>query len=147
MKIGPALTPSARETCFAIRRAVFIEEQGIAEADEWDDLDASATHFLCWDNDGPAATARLIAKGDVAKIGRVAVLAEHRGKGLGLKLMRAMLRTSKDQGFKAAQVDSQVYAVPFYERIGFVVEGPEFDDAGIPHRKMTRSLVAASSLV
>ena len=147
MKIGPALTPSAREICFAIRRAVFIEEQGIAEAEEWDDLDTVATHFLCWHSDGPAATARLMVRDDVVKIGRVAVLIDRRGAGLGLKLMRAMLRVGKEKGCRAAELDSQIYAMPFYERIGFVAEGPEFDDAGIPHRKMVRSLAPIPSLV
>ena len=144
MKIGPALTPAAREMCFAIRRAVFIEEQGIPEAEEWDALDATATHVLARAESGPAATARLIVTGRTAKIGRVAVMPEHRGTGLGLALMRVLLRSAKEKGCTAAVLDAQTYAVPFYERCGFTAEGAEFDDgSGILHRHMTLDLTRA----
>ncbi|MBF9034934.1 GNAT family N-acetyltransferase [Rhodobacterales bacterium HKCCE2091] len=146
MKIGPALSATSRERCFAIRRAVFIEEQAIPEAEEWDELDAVATHFLAWDDAGPAGTARLVARDGTAKIGRVAVMPGHRGTGLGLKLMRTVLRHAKEQGLTAAALDAQTYAVPFYEKLGFRPEGEEFDDgSGILHRRMCRNLQAEKS--
>lgn len=145
MKIGPALTPAAREKCFAIRRAVFIEEQGIAEDEEWDALDATATHFLAWGDDGPAGTARISPADGSAKIGRVAVIAHHRGTGLGLKIMRCVLRYAREKGHRGAVLDAQTYAIPFYEKLGFVAEGPEFDDAGIPHRRMVLAFQPAKS--
>lgn len=124
------------EACYAIRKTVFVEEQAVPlelELDEYDDI---ATHFLLRDGDAPLATARLLDKHGRAKIGRVAVLQEARGRGLGLLLMRAVLDEARRQGFSEAVLDSQTYAIPFYERLGFVAEGEEFDDAGIPHYLM-----------
>lgn len=147
MKIGPADTPAARAVCFDIRRTVFIEEQGIPEAEEWDDHDATATHFLAQGPDGPAATARLIAQGSTAKIGRVAVVPAYRGTGLGLAVMTAVLDCAQARGFAEATLESQVYAIAFYARLGFVAEGPDYDDgSGIMHRLMRRAFAPQSSL-
>ncbi|MEM9756317.1 MAG: GNAT family N-acetyltransferase [Pseudomonadota bacterium] len=141
MKIAIAETAAGRAACFAIRRTVFIDEQQIPEAEEWDDYDATALHILAEDAHGPAGTARLIAAGTVAKIGRVAVLRAYRGTGLGRALMTMALQIGKSQGFEVAALDAQLSAVAFYARLGFVAEGPEFDDgSGILHRRMTLSL-------
>ena len=83
MRIRIAGDDASRQAAFDIRRRVFIEEQEIPEAEEWDDADATCTHFLATDGDRPAGTARLIAAGGIAKIGRVAVLPEFRGTGAG----------------------------------------------------------------
>lgn len=138
MKIALAETDTARQACFDIRRAVFIEEQQIPEDEEWDAADATCLHYLAGDG---AGTARVIARGDCAKIGRVAVTMAHRGTGLGAKIMRALMEDSKKRGFTSAELESQVYAIPFYERLGFVVEGPEYDDgSGIMHKVMRADL-------
>lgn len=134
-------TGADRDAAFAIRRAVFIEEQSIPEAEEWDDADGTAVHFLALDNEAPAGTARLVPVDGIAKIGRVAVLREWRGTGLGRRIMEHALDHARRAGFPAAKLDAQVYAIPFYERLGFIAEGPEFDDgSGILHRHMTRQL-------
>ena len=133
-------TPADRAACYAIRKTVFVEEQAVPlhlELDEYDDV---AAHFLLRDGDAALATARMLDKHGLAKIGRVAVLREARGRGLGLVLMRAVLDEARRQGFREAVLDSQTYAIPFYERLGFVAEGDEFDDAGIPHYLMRRRL-------
>jgi predicted GNAT family N-acyltransferase len=143
MRIAVAQTEAARQACFDIRRAVFIVEQDIPEAEEWDEHDAGAVHFL-GDVDGvPAATARLIPAGGTAKIGRVAVTRGARGTGRGLALMRHVLNHARESGFSEAALDAQTYALPFYERLGFIAEGPEFDDgSGILHQHMRRDLAA-----
>ena len=133
-------TPTDREACYDIRKIVFVEEQAVPLELEMDEYDETATHFLLRDGDTPLATARLLDKHGLAKIGRVAVLQEARGCGLGLLLMRAVLEEARRQGFTEAVLDSQTYAIPFYERLGFVAEGEEFDDAGIPHYLMRRVL-------
>ena len=133
-------TPAGWEACYAIRKTVFVEEQAVPLELELDEYDDVATHFLLRDGDAPLATARLLDKHGLAKIGRVAVLKEARGRGLGLVLMRAVLEEARRQGFTEAVLDSQTYAIPFYERLGFVAEGEEFDDAGIPHSLMRRRL-------
>jgi predicted GNAT family N-acyltransferase len=135
-----AQTPADREVCFSIRKAVFVEEQNVPLELEMDEYDASATHFLLRDGEMPLATARLLNKRGLAKIGRVAVLREARGRGQGLVLMLAVMDQARRQGFTEAVLDSQTYAVPFYERLGFAAEGEEFDDAGIPHYRMRRRL-------
>ncbi|QXT40108.1 GNAT family N-acetyltransferase [Gymnodinialimonas ceratoperidinii] len=142
MKVALAETKAARQACFDIRRAVFIEEQQIPEAEEWDAHDASCLHYLATDASGAAAgTARVIARGESAKIGRVAVLPAHRGTGLGAMIMRALMADAKKRGFSQAELESQVYAIPFYGRLGFVAEGPDYDDgSGIMHRLMRASL-------
>jgi len=141
MKIALAETEAERAACFALRRAVFVEEQQIPEAEEWDAHDATSRHYLAEDAKGPAGTARLIAKGSSAKIGRVAVARSHRGTGLGRRIMEAVLEDAFANGFTEAELESQIDAIPFYERLGFVAEGQEYDDgSGILHRMMRRAL-------
>jgi predicted GNAT family N-acyltransferase len=141
MQIAVARTEAARAGCFAVRRAVFIEEQGIPEAEEWDAEDATCTHFLAEDERGPLGSARLIALGDTAKIGRVAVMAHARGTGLGRALMDHVMTAARTTGFARAMLEAQLYVIPFYESMGFVAEGPDYDDgSGILHRVMRRPL-------
>ena len=141
MRITLAETAAARAACFAVRRAVFIEEQGIPEAEEWDAEDATCRHYLAEDEAGPLATARLIARGDTAKIGRVAVMPRARGTGLGRKVMEHLLDEARAAGFAQAMLESQVGVIGFYETLGFTAEGPEYDDgSGILHRVMRTTL-------
>ena len=128
-------------TCRALRRVVFIEEQGVSEADEVDDLDDQAIHLLATLNGKPVGSARLLVLGEVGKVGRVCVLAETRGTGLGAALMRAAVeRFRTEPGVKKVKLGAQTHALGFYERLGFTATGPEFDDAGIPHRDMVLTL-------
>jgi predicted GNAT family N-acyltransferase len=128
-------------TCQRLRRVVFIEEQGVSEADEVDGLDGSAIHLLAFDGDAPVGTARLLLNGATGKIGRVCVLREARGTGLGAALIRAALEALRGQpGVTEAYLGSQSHATGFYEKLGFAVEGDEFMDAGIPHRHMRRAV-------
>ena len=128
-------------TCRALRRAVFIEEQGVAEADEIDDKDGEAIHLLATVDGLPMGSARLLLSGETGKIGRVCVLPVARGTGLGAALMRAAVSELRGQtGITRAKLGAQTHALGFYERLGFVAEGPVYDDAGIPHRDMVMVL-------
>ncbi|PTV96224.1 ElaA protein [Rhodobacter aestuarii] len=124
----------------ALRRQVFIEEQGIAEAEEWDDLDGEAIHLLALEGDAPMGTARLFVKGDLGKIGRVCVAMPARGTGLGKLLILEGCERLRAAGCTRVQLGAQVQAMGFYEKLGFVAFGPVYDDAGIPHRDMERVL-------
>lgn len=124
--------------CYEIRRTVFCEEQKVPEDLEMDEHDAAALHFLVFRDGRPVATARLLEKDGAAKIGRVAVLKDCRGEGLGVAVMNAAMTAARRMGLAPLVLDAQVQVIPFYERLGFVAEGPVFDDAGIPHRRMTR---------
>jgi len=123
-----------------IRMAVFVDEQGVTPEEEIDGIDDQCIHYVAMQGDRPIATARIIPKSSIAKIGRVAVVREMRGRGVGRDLMRFVLADAGALGFTEAVLDSQTYAIPFYEGVGFTAEGDEFLDAGIPHYRMRRSL-------
>lgn len=124
-------------TCRWLRRVVFIEEQGVSEADEVDDLDGEAIHLLATDAGRPVGTARLLVRGSAGKIGRVCVLKAARGTGLGAALIRAGVeRLRQVEGVETVKLGAQVHALGFYERLGFTAYGEVYDDAGIPHRDM-----------
>ncbi len=128
------------DTCRALRRTVFIDEQGVTEAEEWDGRDAEAMHLLGWIDDRAVATARIFLEGETGKIGRVCVLAEARGTGAGAAIMRGAIAALRDQGARYAKLSAQTHALPFYEKLGFAAYGPEYPDAGIPHRDMVLEL-------
>ena len=122
----------------AIRECVYIKEQHVPVELEWDGLDQDATHWLVTDKkDKPVATARLLANGHV---GRMAVLAEYRGQGIGRLLIEAILATSQQRSLSTLFLNAQTSATGFYEKFGFIAEGDIFDDAGIPHRRMRLNL-------
>ncbi|MGR3514436.1 MAG: GNAT family N-acetyltransferase [Paracoccaceae bacterium] len=125
---------------FDIRRIVFIEGQNVPEDEERDDKDADAIHLIAIEDDTPVGTARLLVHGAAGKIGRVAVLEQMRGRGLGKAIMQAAIDTLRDEQVITAKLAAQTHALAFYEALGFVAEGPEFLDAGILHRNMTRPL-------
>lgn len=125
------------DACHAIRREVFIVEQGIAESEEWDDLDADAIHLLAWLDGQPVGTARLVVNGSTGRIGRICVRSLARGRGVGAALVsEGVSLLSANVDLSVISLGAQTYAIPFYEKLGFSGIGPEYDDAGIPHREM-----------
>lgn len=119
-----------------IRRAVFIEEQGVPESLEIDGRDPACLHVLAWAAEGgPVGTARLLPEG---KIGRVAVLAPWRGRGVGSALVRRLVEAADAAGLAKVSLHAQSGTTGFYEKLGFAAEGEEFEEAGIPHRRMVR---------
>lgn len=140
MKIILAETAAHREMCYALRRAVFMVEQGVTPADEWDGLEEDCHHFLALDGGLPVATARLRPMGTGAKLQRVAVAGTHRGTGLGGRIMRHVLNFAWAQGLETIRLEAQTSAITFYEKLGFTAHGPEYDDAGMMHRYMSLKL-------
>ncbi|MGJ8756823.1 GNAT family N-acetyltransferase [Acinetobacter sp. HC8-3S] len=116
-----------------IRELVFISEQNIPEQDEWDDQDAISQHFVVYDQNQPIATARLLANNSV---GRVAVLKAYRGQGIGRLIMLEIIAYAQAQKRPNLQLSSQVHAISFYEKLGFSIQGDEYDECGIPHIEM-----------
>jgi predicted GNAT family N-acyltransferase len=141
-----ATTPEERAACLRIRRTVFIEEQGVPEADELDTLDDQCRHFLATPSATSApteaiGTARLLfIDADSAKAQRVAVLAEQRGKGVGTALMFALEGEAARAGGAALVLASQQSAVTFYQRLGYQPYGEVFKDAGIDHVMMSKTV-------
>ena len=127
--------------CRRLRRVVFIDEQGVSEADELDDQDDTAIHLLAQVDGDPIGTARLLIQGDTGKIGRVCVLVLLRHQGIGAALIRAAIdRLRGEPGVALAKLGAQTHAIGFYESLGFAAFGPVYDDAGIAHRDMALTL-------
>jgi predicted GNAT family N-acyltransferase len=125
------------EMCFNIRAKVFIEGQGIPSDMEVDGLDAVSEHWLVQIESQPVGTARVRFIEDTAKIERVSVLETHQGLGLGKLLMQAILMDLKNNLLvRIAKLSAQLYAIPFYEKLGFIVCSGEYLDAGMPHKDM-----------
>ncbi|MFB7505511.1 GNAT family N-acetyltransferase [Streptomyces broussonetiae] len=140
-----------REACFAVRKEVFVHEQGVAEDIEYDAYDAGAVHVLAIREDGvPLGTGRLLsgkaavaktgADASVGSLGRLAVSRAARGLGVGAALVRAIEDAARARGLTAVDLHAQTQALGFYERLGYAAYGPEFPDADMPHRAMRRAL-------
>ena len=125
----------------ALRTAVFIEEQGIARAGEWDEADATAVHAVVTNLLGmPVATGRLLqqAPGE-GRIGRMAVDRALRGSGVGRQLIQALQQAAFERGDRRIVLSAQRSAEGFYQRLGYVPEGAPYDEVGIAHIGMARS--------
>ena len=120
-----------------IRQTVFIEEQKVPPELEWDDTDEIADHYLAVLPDNtPVGTARLFSSLDeTAHIGRMAILPEFRGRGVGERLLRHLVSEASGQ-FSEVILSAQKHAIPFYQKSGFHVCSDVYDDAGIPHFDM-----------
>ncbi|HSD41021.1 MAG TPA: GNAT family N-acetyltransferase [Burkholderiales bacterium] len=128
----------ARTEAQLIREAVFVAEQGVPPEIELDDWDERSEHAVAYDVAGrPVGTGRLLPDGH---IGRMAVLRESRGKGVGGRLLEALIARARVRGMQRVALNAQTHAAPFYARFGFVVAGEEFMEAGIPHLAMAREL-------
>ncbi|MER5909469.1 GNAT family N-acetyltransferase [Streptomyces sp. NPDC001982] len=151
-EVRVAEDPADREACFAVRKEVFVVEQGVPQDLEYDAYDATAVHVLAIRADGvPLGTGRLLygaeaaaekTGGDlsVGSLGRLAVAREARGLGVGVALVRAIEEAARARGLAAVDLHAQTHALGFYERLGYEAYGPEYLEAGIPHQAMRRAL-------
>ncbi|GGJ25385.1 GNAT family N-acetyltransferase [Streptomyces brasiliensis] len=151
-EVRVAEDPADREACFAVRKEVFVVEQGVPQDIEYDAYDGTAVHVLAVRADGvPLGTGRLLYGEEVAaektggdatvgSLGRLAVAREARGLGIGVALVRAIEEAARARGLAAVDLHAQTHALGFYERLGYEAYGPEYPEAGIPHRAMRRAL-------
>ena len=128
-----------REPASSVRRAVFVEEMKVPEAIDFDGTDDDSHHLVVRLDGRPAGTGRI--RPIEARIGRVAVLREARGLGLGRAIVQRLVYEAIRLGLRRVCLHAQEQAIGFYEALGFVAEGPAFDEAEIPHRFMQRDLV------
>ena len=127
----------------SIRYDVFCVEQSVPESLEWDDIDAQCRHVVAEDDAGRAiGCGRLLPDGH---IGRVAVRADWRGKGVGAALLERLIALASERGDAKVMLNAQTHAMPFYARYGFAPVGDPFDEAGIPHQAMEVVLPARSA--
>lgn len=127
-----------------IRSEVFLEEQKIPAEMEWDDGDRAAVHAVAYNGLGqPIATGRLLqASPGVARIGRMAVHRAVRGSGVGRQVLEELLSAAAARGDHEVMLHAQRSAQSFYLGLGFVPRGEPFEEAGIPHIEMSRSIGA-----
>jgi predicted GNAT family N-acyltransferase len=125
----------------ALRHAVFCVEQGVPEELERDEHDATALHLVAVAGGVVVGTCRLLVGGGSARLQRMAVARSHRGRGVGADLLGAAHRWARAAGATEVELHAQLTAREFYARAGYVAEGEEFEDAGIPHVLMRRPLV------
>jgi len=130
------LTPQELYRILQLRAEVFVVEQAAAYLDpDGRDLEPTARQIWFEDDHGDVvATARVLDDGDVRRIGRIATRADHRGRGLAGRLLKYFVATTAAPW----RLDAQSYLVTWYESFGFEVDGPEYDDEGIPHVPMVR---------
>ncbi len=122
---------------FAVRSRVFQDEQGVDPALEFDGLDQVATHFLAYEGERAVGTARIrFLDSHTAKLERVAVLANRRRHGIGRKIVETALEFLASKNISDLRIHAQISVVAFYQKLGFVTEGEEFEEAGISHIKM-----------
>lgn len=134
-------TEKEREDAFSVRQQVFVQEQGVPVHMELDEHDHSAVHFVAYDMNIPVGAGRIREpEPGIAKVERVCILPEYRGKRLGNLMMEKMESYAKEAGLHSVKLNAQSYAVPFYEKLQYQVTSPEFMDAGIPHRAMKKEL-------
>lgn len=126
----------------AVREPVFVVEQQVPIEEEWDELDPQCRHVIARDDaNRPIGTGRLTPE---RKIGRMAVVADWRGKGVGGAILEALMDEARVLGWPEVTLNAQTHAMPFYASYGFEAFGEEFMEAGIPHRKMRKLLGAAN---
>jgi predicted GNAT family N-acyltransferase len=137
--------PKQRDDAFAVRIAVFVEEQQIPREDEIDEHDdTDAVHCVAYVDRVPAGAGRLVVvdgrDAPCAKIGRMAVLASHRGRGIGAAVLVALEGEAASRGLRVCRLSAQLHARGFYERAGYTAHGDIYDDVGIPHIDMEKRL-------
>jgi predicted GNAT family N-acyltransferase len=125
---------------FGLRYEVFVDEQGVPRELEVDELDPRATHLVAISDDRVIGTLRILDHGAAAKVGRVAVRASARRTGIGARLMLHAAAIAADRGFTEIIVHAQIAVAGFYRRLGYVEEGDQFEDAGIPHIAMRKKI-------
>ncbi|HNZ56238.1 MAG TPA: GNAT family N-acetyltransferase [Methylophilaceae bacterium] len=127
----------AQQALQAVRIPVFVVEQSVSPAFEWDEIDAYAVHLLAMHHAQPIACLRII---EYQKIGRMAVLKEWRNKGLGKALLNEAIRICRAQGSAYIRLSAQTHALPFYQKAGFRQTSAEYTDVHIPHVDMQLDL-------
>ncbi|MEF8807161.1 GNAT family N-acetyltransferase [Natronomonas sp.] len=141
MDVRRVETEAELADALAVRREVFIEEQGVPEDLEIDGKDEAAIGFVAYSDGDPVGAARIRDYDDsTAKVERVAVVESERETGLGRKIMAVVEDTARAEGYEEIVLHAQAPVIGFYERLGYEITSEEFDEAGIPHREMRKSL-------
>jgi predicted GNAT family N-acyltransferase len=140
IEVRPARGPDEVEAALALRYRVFCEEQGVTLAADQDGRDPEALHLVAFADGRLAGTCRLLFDGDTARLGRMAVERDARGRGIGAAILAAAERDARAAGAGRIRLHAQTAARSLYERAGYVTRGEEFVEEGIPHLTMEKPL-------
>lgn len=128
------------DSCFLIRKKVFISEQGFSSDNEFDDIDKAAWHLLMKSDNKPIGTLRLFKEDGGFHVGRICMLKEHRGNGNGKAILKKAEEKALELGATELALSAQVRVADFYEKCGYVKQGKEYLDEFCPHIKMVKKL-------
>ncbi|MEC0167311.1 GNAT family N-acetyltransferase [Paenibacillus graminis] len=140
MRVERVTTEAGLQEAFRIRREVFVEEQGVALADEFDDHEKHAEHILLYQEEIPVGTARLRSVDGWAKLERICLSAPYRKSGLGSVIIDTLEKMAVERGHRQAKLHGQKQAEGFYQRLGYVTSSQVFMEDGIPHVLMVKQL-------
>jgi predicted GNAT family N-acyltransferase len=140
IEVRAVRTSRERRAAFALRAAVFVEEQGVPPELEMDEHDPDALHLVALDGMRVVGTCRLVDGGDSGKFGRLVVAAGARGRGIGSALLEEAERRALALGRERMTLTAQTTAMGLYERAGYTARGEVFLDAGIEHVTMEKAL-------
>ena len=135
-------TEEGLQAAFQIRELVFVVEQEVEAAEEYDEFETTSIHFLAMLEGAPVGTARWRFTSNGVKMERFAVLKEARGKGVGQALVAAVLKDIEmhpDGKGKKRYLHAQIHAMPLYAKFGFQQVGEQFEECAILHYKMELS--------
>jgi ElaA protein len=138
--VRPARGDEELAAAFALRRAVFVDEQGVPEAEELDERDADALHLVALDGAQVVGTCRLLEEPGALKLGRMAVAAHARRRGIAARLLEEAEAQARARGLARIRLSSQLGARSVYARAGYAAFGERFLDAGIEHVMMEKAL-------
>jgi predicted GNAT family N-acyltransferase len=140
VEVRPARGKDEVRAALDLRRAVFVEEQGVPLAEEQDAHDAAALHLVAVLDGRVVGTCRLVPAGDTVKLGRMAVARGARGRGIAARLPAEADTRALELGARRVALGAQLTALRVYERAGYVARGERFLDAGIEHVMMEKRL-------
>ena len=140
MEVRTARTESELAAALALRERIFCGEQGVSFEADQDGRDPEATHIVAVDDGVVIGTCRLLFRGQVARLGRLAVERDRRGDGVGAEILREADQIAAEAGAESITLHAQTYAQALYERAGYEPYGPTFVEEGIEHVAMEKHL-------
>ncbi|MGP9037183.1 GNAT family N-acetyltransferase [Bacillus stercoris] len=143
MSIKRITTEADLHEALKIRRGVFIEEQHVSEADEFDEFDTlqeQCQHILVYHENQPVGTGRARVVGHTAKLERICILKHYRKYGLGKIIVSGLEEIMKEKGLTSYKLHGQTQAAGFYQKLGYQISSQEFMEDGIPHVLMTKEI-------
>ncbi len=140
MDVREALTDDEVAAALALRSRVFCDEQGVSFEADQDRRDPEATHIVAVDEGAVIGTCRLLFRGQIARLGRLAVERDRRGDGVAAAILREADRVAGEAGAESIALHAQTYALALYESAGYEEYGPTFVEEGIEHVAMEKRL-------